>query len=274
MPALYIDPLRDFLDINPEQLLGKLTSGLAREGFDTTALTTFSWQREIAELQTSFHQLLDLLPSATRWPILFEYVLPIVGQRVDCVLLADDMIYVIEYKGGSSASARAALQQAQEYALNLVDFHEASRHRTAIPIAVGAFKTSIPLDVTSEHQGAAVSPIEFSDTMVRSHSMWGGKSTPIDAGEWNNSRYFPVPTIVQAASAIYRDHDVKDLAYSRAGTDNLETTQKAVATSVRDARLRGVKKLIVITGVPGAGKTLAGLNAVQLLAQELDPDVE
>jgi hypothetical protein len=274
MPALYIDPLRAFLDINPEQLLGKLTSGLANEGFDATALTTFSWQREIAELQAAFRQLLDMLPPATRWPILFEYVLPIVGQRVDCILLADDMIYVIEYKGGSSVSARAALQQAQEYALNLVDFHEASRRRTAIPIAVGAFKTSIPLDVSSEHQGAAVSPIDFPDTIVRSNRIWGGKSTPINASEWNNSRYFPVPTIVQAASAIYRDHDVKDLAHSRAGTDNLETTQNAVGASVRDGRLRGVKKLIVITGVPGAGKTLAGLNAVQLLAQELNLDVE
>jgi hypothetical protein len=274
MPALYIDPLQVFLDINAEYLLGKLTSGLAKEGFDTTMLTTLSWLREIAELQAAFSQLLDLLPSATRWPILFEYVLPIVGQRVDCVLLADDMIYVVEYKGGSSASAHAALQQAQEYALNLIDFHEASRHRTAIPIAVGAFKTSIPLDLKSEHHGAAVSLIEFPDTIVRSHRMWGGKSAPIDASEWNNSRYFPVPTIVQAASAIYRDHNVKDLAYSRAGSDNLETTQKAVASSVRDTRLRGVKKLLVITGVPGAGKTLAGLNAVQLLAQELDLDVE
>jgi Uncharacterized conserved protein (DUF2075) len=274
MPALYMDPLWDFLDINPEQLLGRLTSGLAKEGFDTTTLTTFSWQREIAELQEAFRHLLDLMPSATRWPILFEYVLPIIGQRVDCVLLADDMIYVIEYKGGSSASPRAALQQAQEYALNLVDFHEASRRRTAIPIAVGAFKTYIPLDVRSEHQGAAVSLSEFPDTIVRSHRMWGGKSTIIEPTEWNNSRYFPVPTIIQAASAIYRNHDVKDLASSRAGTDNLETTQKAVAKSVRDAMQRGVKKLLVITGVPGAGKTLAGLNAVQLLAQELDLGVE
>ena len=104
--------------------------------------------------------------------------------------------------------------------------------------------------------------------------MWGRKGTLIEASAWNDSRYFPVPTIVQAASAIYRDHNVKDLARSRAGTDNLEATQKAVAASVLDARLRGVKKLLVITGVPGAGKTLAGLNAVQLLAHELDLDVE
>ncbi len=274
MPALYIEPLRDFLNINPDQLLGRLTSGLAREGFDTTALTTFSWQRQIAELQETFRRLLDLLPSSGQWPILFEYVLPIVGQRVDCILLADDMIFVIEYKGGSSASARAALQQAQEYALNLIDFHEASRNRTAIPIAVGAFKTSIPLNIAAEHQGAAVCLGELPDVILRSYETWGGRTTWIERCEWNNSRYFPVPTIIQAASAVYRDHDVKDLAHSRAGTENLETTQKAVSALVRDAIVRGVKKLLVITGVPGAGKTLAGLNAVQLLTQELDLNLE
>src|SRR4051812_34607518 len=121
MPALYIDSLRGFLDIHPEQLLGKLTSGLAKEGFDAATVTTFSWQCEIAELQSAFRQLVDLLHPAIQWHVLFEYVLPIVGQRVDCVLLAEDIVYVIEYKGGSSSSARAALQQSQEYALNLVD---------------------------------------------------------------------------------------------------------------------------------------------------------
>ena len=132
-------------------------------------------------MQTAFREVLDLLPAAARWPILFEYVLPIVGQRVDCVLLAEDLISAIEYKGGSSASLKAVLQQAREYALNLVEFHEASRGRTAIPIVVGTFKTSISLDVTSEHQGAAVSPSEFPETILRSHRIWGGKGTLIDS---------------------------------------------------------------------------------------------
>ncbi len=269
-----MDLLGSCVNMNPEQLLGRLTAGLAREGFDTTISTTFSWQEEITELRKAFCDLLTLVPGAARWTVLWEYVLPVVGQRVDCVLLADDLIYVIEYKGGSSTSARAALQQAQEYALNLLDFHEASRGRKAIPFAVGAFQKSIPLDVTADTQGAAVLPIQFAKTIVLSQEVWAGKGLAIDGDVWDQSRYFPVPTIVQAASAIYRNHDVRELARSRSGAENLETTQAAVGCSVRDARQRGVKKLIVITGVPGAGKTLAGLNAVQLLAEELDLEHE
>lgn len=101
----------------PEQHSG-LSGGLAKEGFDTNVLTTLSWQKEIAELQMVFRQLADLLVPAKKWAVLLEYVSPIVGQRMDCVLLADDMIYVIEYKGGTSSTAQAALQQAQDYALN------------------------------------------------------------------------------------------------------------------------------------------------------------
>jgi len=114
MPALYLAPLPDFPSIKPEQLLGALTSGLANEGFDTTTRTTFSWQQEIVQLQDAFQRLLMNFPQASGWSVLLEYVLPIVGLRVDCVLLADDLIYVIEYKGGTSATSRAALRQAQE----------------------------------------------------------------------------------------------------------------------------------------------------------------
>ncbi len=274
MPALYIDFLPSFVDVNPKPIIGILAGGLAKEGFDTTELTTLSWQREIEELQTAFSKLPRLLPTAPRWSVLLEYVLPIVGQRVDCVLLADDIIYVIEYKGGHSATARSALRQAQDYALTLADFHQESRWRTVIPIAVGSFRTSIPLDVTSEHSGTAISSDELAESIVRSHESWGQKGAPIEINAWNSSRYFPVPTIIQAASAIYRDHDIKDLAHSRAGADNLEKTQRALSHSVRDARSRGAKKLIVVTGVPRAGKTLAGLNAVQLLVRELDLEVE
>ena len=274
MPAIYLASLRQFLDINPEELLGILTLGLAGEGFDTTTDTTFSWQDEIVELQKAFGQLVCLHPHSASWTALFEYPIPVLGKRPDCILLADDLIYVIEYKGGSSTTAQSALRQAQDYALNLADFHEESRGRTAIPIAVGTFKTVIPLDPKSEKQGAAICSSALVQTLVAAQQGWSRGISPIDPDKWNNSRYFPVPTIIEAASEIYRDHDVKELARSRSGSVNLEATQVAIANAVRDARQRQRKKLIVVTGVPGAGKTLAGLNAVQLLTKELDLELE
>lgn len=270
MAALYIAPVSEFLGESAEHLVGALTIGLAKEGFDTSAITTLSWQEEVGQLQTGLRNLIETFPAASQWSILLEYVLPIVGQRVDCVLLADDLVLVIEYKGGTSATARAALRQAQDYAMNLTDFHEESRGRTVVPIAVGQFKALVPLDLNSRHQGAAVSPAGLCETVGAAFHAWSGNDTPISPPHWNASRYFPVPTIIEAASEVYRDHDVKDLAFSRSGSDNLETTQQAIADSVRDARGRGVKKLILVTGVPGAGKTLAGLNAVQRLQPSLD----
>ncbi|MEY2725974.1 MAG: hypothetical protein RLZZ458_1841, partial [Planctomycetota bacterium] len=192
-------------------------------------------------------------------------------QRLDCVLLINNMIFVIEYKGGCSSNSRAALHQAKEYALNLRDFHEESRNQIIVPIAVGAFKTAIAFDENAvPMQGTSVSPNDLASIIARAHRRWANLNTRIDPDAWNRSRYFPVPSIIEAASAVYLDHDVKDLAYSRSGIDNLEATQNAIAECVRDARTRNVKKLIVVTGVPGSGKTLAGLNAVQLLQKELN----
>ena len=274
MPALYVDHLQAFVENDPEQLLGRLAMRLAEEGFPSTTDNTFSWVQEIGELQAAFSQLIILEPLSESWRILLEYVLPVVGQRVDCVLLANDIIFVIEYKGGSSSSARSALRQAQDYALNLSDFHEASRNRTIVPIAVGAFRTPIPFQLNFALQGAAVGAAELPCLIVRSYADCAAKNPAINHNVWEHSRYFPVPGIIQAASAIFRNHDVKELAHSRAGADNLEITQKAVTSAVLDARHRGVKKLVVITGVPGAGKTLAGLNAVQRVIQELNLESE
>ncbi len=154
--------------------------------------------------------------------------------------------------------------------MNLVDFHEESRCRTAIPIALGRFKSFIQLDAGSKHQGAAVRPEVLSETILRSFEVWGGIDTAIDGFSWNASRYFPVPGIIQAASEVYAGHDIRDLAHNCAGEDHLKTTQQAITQLVAKAQKQGLKQLIIVTGVPGAGKTLAGLNVVQALARELN----
>ena len=271
MAALHSSQIDTFVSLNPDQLLGELVAGLASEGFDTNKLTTSSWQQEIEDLQKALLQLTGVLPEARQWRVLLEYVIPIVGKRLDCVVLASDLIYVIEYKGGNSSSASAALRQAQDYALNLADFHEESRDRVVIPLALGNFRSTIPLDLTEvPHFGGAITARELALVLHRSFQAWASGKKPIDHISWNASRYFPVPTIIEAASAVYQNHDVKNIAYSRSGIENLNATQNAVAAVVRDARDRNVKILVLITGVPGAGKTLAGLNAVQILQPELD----
>lgn len=271
MAALYSTPLASFLREDPSKLLGILTEGLAKEEFDTTKLTAFSWLDEIADLQNALHEVVAAHPASGSWHLFLEYIIPIIRQRVDCVLIAEDLIYVIEYKAGETTSARSALKQAQEYALNLTDFHEESRGRIIVPIALGTFKNSMPLDVQSLPQrGSACAANHLPKSIAAAQQAWAGRQNQIDPAKWNASRYFPVPTIIEAASAVYHNHGVKDLAQSRSGQENLQATQEAILDAVRDAMARSVKKLIVVTGVPGAGKTLAGLEAVQRMQRLLD----
>lgn len=271
MAALYSSSIASFLNDNPSKLLGILTEGLAKNEFDTSKLTAFSWLAEIDSLQKALHNLVAALPSSGSWQLFMEYIIPIVRQRVDCVLIAEDLIYVIEYKAGETTAARSALKQAQEYALNLMDFHEESRGRVIVPIAFGNFKNHIPLDVLGMAQrGSSCFSGALSKTIEAAHNAWAGRQSKIDHAKWNISRYFPVPTIIEAASAVYHNHDVQDLANSRSGQENLKATQDAILEAVRDAMARGTKKLVVVTGVPGAGKTLAGLEAVQRMQRLLD----
>ena len=186
------------------------------------------------------------------------------------MLLAGDLVYVIEYKGGQSASALSALRQAQEYALSLLDFHEESRGRTIVPIAIGSFKTKIGLKVHLLHEGAAMGPSFLANAILTVQRAAGNQSAKLNPETWNNSRYFPVPSIIEAASAIYHSHNVEDLSSFRAGKDDLDATESAIVRAVDDAIQRGAKKLLILTGVPGAGKTLAGLNAVHQIVRKLN----
>jgi Schlafen group 3, DNA/RNA helicase domain len=273
--ALFSSSLLDFCDADPNATLGVLTKGLAQEGFDNTSINVGSWVQEISELQVGFRCLAGQLATSRSWHVLLEYILPVVGQRLDCVLIADDVIYVIEYKQGSSTTASAALRQAQDYALNLADFHEESRGRVVVPIALGGFKTCNPLDLQKDPQhGASASPGVLSETVISAQNAWGGEKSKIDSDAWDQSRYFPVPTIIEAASDVYLNHDVKELASSRSGSENLTVTQDAIMSAVREAMKHGAHKLIIVTGVPGAGKTLAGLDIVQKLQKDLHLDTE
>jgi hypothetical protein len=271
MPALYHANLESFLAADSAAVLGQLTNGLGREGFATTPDTAQSWREEIAQLQAAFATVSRECPDSRDWHVLMEYVLPILGKRIDCVLIAGDVVVVIEYKAGAAQNASGALRQAQGYALDLVDFHEESRGRVVVPVAVGRFASCTVINPESPPaRGASVRPHALAPTIMTAWRAWANTQAPIDPMKWMHARYFAVPTLIEAASHIYGDHDVREIAHSKSGSDNLDVTQKAIEECVRDAVRRDAKILIVVTGVPGAGKTLVGLNAIQTVIRTLD----
>ena len=274
MASFYINNIKGFLEADDSSVVTELTTGITNLSFELNEETLNSWKDIISQLRPCLANIIEKNPKAASWSVLLEYVIPMINQRIDCVLVADDLIFVIEFKGGESTSGAQALRQAQEYALNLADFHEESRHKAIVPMALGSFKTLKPLDATNAGKGAIVTHEQLEDTLKAAINAWGNKAQPIESNSWNKSRYFPVPTIIDAASNIYANHDVKDLANSKAGIENLKETETCIVDAVDEARLSGSKKLIILTGVPGAGKTLAGLNAVQTVQSKLDASLE
>ncbi len=274
MSSFYIKNIKSFLEEGEKSILSDLAAGITNLNFQLNEQTLNSWKDAIAQLRPCLRSIVSTNPVAADWSILLEYVIPMINQRIDCVIIADDLVLVIEFKGGESAFGAQALGQAQEYALNLQDFHEESRHRVIFPMALGAFKTLKKLDTTNAGKGAIVTHLQLEETLKVAVETWGNKANAIDPARWDKSRYFPVPTIIDAASNIYASHDVKDLANSKAGVENLKETEICIVNAVNEARVSGAKKLIILTGVPGAGKTLAGLNAVQTVQSKLEASKE
>jgi hypothetical protein len=205
---------------------------------------------------------------ARRWTILLEYQIPRRQKRIDAVLLARDVIFCIEFKTKAKIHNLLARKQAEDYALDLRDFHSESLGRRIVPIAVAT-------EAESTDRRAAgffpdlVQPALLSNAADLATSItdaYEGQSVssekPIDAEQWNHSAYHPVPTIIEAAEALYAGHNVSELAHSHAGDENLEVTSQRIIALVTRAQERREKIACFVTGIPGAGKTLAGLNVV------------
>ena len=228
MASFYINNIKSFLEADDSSVLNDLTAGITNLSFELNEETLNSWKDIVSQLRPCLANIIEKNPKAASWSILLEYVIPMINQRIDCVLIAGDIIFVIEFKGGDSTSGAQALRQAQNYTMNLEDFHEESRHLVIIPIALGAFKTLKPLDIANREKGAIVTHAQLEETINNATSTLGNKAPTIEAARWEGSRYFPVPSIIDAVTYIYDNHDIKELANSKAGADNLEATQYCI----------------------------------------------
>ncbi len=262
--ALFID----FVQQSDAEILGELTK---YAGGDLELTQNNAWQEEIAILKAL------QLPKSERGTakIYFEYTIPRVGRRVDVILVVGHVLFVLEFKSGASIFHRAALDQVWDYALDLKNFHETSHALCVAPVLIATSATDQVVEIQrTMHDDELVRPIRSSPENLPSvieSALEFFDSPRIDAEAWERGRYLPTPTIIEAARALYAGHSVDSISRSDASAKNLATTSTSVDQIIHNAKARKRKAICFVTGVPGAGKTLVGLDVAN---RHLDPDSE
>jgi len=249
--AYYHAKVADFIRTPVPDVLGQLTQ---QHVFSLEDLQRNAWVEEIQILKRE----LAPFPQAE---VIFEYSIPRVGGRIDVVVLHAGIVFVLEFKVGESDHHRSAADQVMDYALDLKNFHKESHQRIIAPLLVAtkskrasASYSLAPdgiFEVVHSHANALQRQIS---EIINRHSV-----EFIEPEKWINSIYMPTPTIIEAAQVMYRGHNVREITQHEAGT-NLDQTALAVLKIIDDSRRNQKKSICLITGVPGAGKTLAGLN--------------
>jgi hypothetical protein len=250
--AWYSSAIADFLAIDPQAILGRLTNN---SDFEVVREQTEAWLAQIALLKEQLIGSTGLL--------LLEFNIPRMGRRIDVVVISGPAVFVIEFKVGSADFDRAAIDQVWDYALDVKNFHEASHDVSIIPILIPtAAKSSRPFKLSFAADGVAqpicIHSAALRDTMHQLLSEVTGQV--IDIQRWVAAPYRPTPTIVEAARALYAKHSVEAITRNDAGAVNLSVTSRRVEDLVDEARAQKRKIICFVTGVPGAGKTLVGLN--------------
>lgn len=260
--AWYGATITNFLEARAEEIIGHLISNS-----DFTILTTQrdAWLGQITILK-------DVLRGIDG-DLFFEFSIPRMGRRIDVVVVAGAVVFALEFKVGESESERAAIEQVWDYALDLKNFHEASHAVAIVPVLVATESRLTPPSKLLSDADGVHRPVVVGYGGLRAvidlalHEVSGPS---VDAGQWSRASYRPTPTIIEAARALYAQHSVEAIARYDAGAENLRVTSSRIDKLVDDAMAKGRKLICFVTGVPGAGKTLVGLNVATRHRRELE----
>ena len=249
-------------------IVGQLQQAYATDGFASQyTRQTQAWARVVPTLQQTLVQFLKIRPEAHDWTVLLEYPLYRLRRRIDLVILAGELIVVVECKVGADVFSAEDRRQVEEYALDLRDFHAASHHRWILPVlwstdaepAAGC--TILPVNMSPTAMVGAVAQVGAEGLQAYLAALpFAPLDTNLVGEDWDRSAYRPVPNVIDAASSIFAGHDVRSIA--NADADNLGSAAARLVALIEQARERGKRYLLLLTGVPGSGKTLAGLHVV------------
>jgi len=254
--AYYQASLQSFLLSDVDSIIGQIVQNHPQQ---LEHLQTGAWKSQVEILQ---EQLKSLSIDGAHSYLFFEFVIPRMGRRADVILVHHGLVFVIEFKVGSDSYHSADIQQAHGYALDLKNFHHSSHERIIVPILLATNSKRVSANFSIAEDGV-VTPqlVNQHDLMAlidRAVDEFPAKT--FDAIHWSKGAYKPTPTIVEAAQALYSDHDVEDISRSDAGATNIAVTSESLLNIIHESRLQKKKSICFVTGVPGAGKTLVGLN--------------
>ncbi len=251
--AYYSSPVCDFLFDDAERILGVLTT---EHHFALEEQQRWAWLQQISILKKAlFNQAIGR--------IFLEFYIPRMGKRVDAVLVSGNIVFVIEFKAGAIEHLASALDQVEDYALDLKNFHEGSHKVPVVPVLVSTHAELQPMSALHFADDLVASPIGTNAMALGdllSHICASRAFPTLDIDDWVAKGYKPTPTIVEAAQILYQTHSVADISRSDAGAKNLQETSASVANVIDQSRQNQKKAICFVTGVPGSGKTLAGLN--------------
>lgn len=255
--SYYYNNIPDFINDRSENIIGQLV----KHAWEVGKEQTDAWENQISELQAR------LKSHGIDGDIIFEYDIVRLGKRIDVVLLIRHMVFSLEFKNGKNVYTAQDAQQAEDYAIDIKNFHKESEDLYVCPILIATdapkYHKTQSLDCYPDKQ--VYLQRENIDTVipkVDEISKKYGDDEKIDFMKWYNSPYYPTPTIIAAAVEAYSTHDLTEIAQSEAGQANINLCEKRINEIIEYARTNKRKCACFITGVPGAGKTLVGLNVV------------
>jgi len=249
----YANSIALFIKSDIDEILGKLTRN---SDFDLGQNQRDAWIEEINILQKTL--------ASYSGSIYFEYSIPRMGKRIDVVLIIEQAIFILEFKVGDKEFSSNVIDQVWDYALDLKNFHSSSHDHFIAPVLIATNAKNItPVISLTPQSDKVLFPIKSNTETLKSvidNTLALLDGATIDMTEWEKGRYCPTPTIVEAAMALYRGHSVENISRSDAGAINLTQTSEVVSEIIKSSRNKSQKSICFVTGVPGAGKTLVGLN--------------
>lgn len=250
--AYYSGPVDRFLATDPYEVLGALT---ASHTHDLEVDQRQAWEEEVRILRVAL--------SGITGTLYLEFDVPRLGSRIDAVLVSGAVVFPIEFKCGEHQFRLADYNQAWDYALDLKNFHAASHDASICPVLVATESDIADENWQGPYPDGVRPPYRcgarhLRDVLQGGLALSGGPA--IDGEAWGTAPYQPTPTIIEAARALYARHSVEAISRSDAGAKNLRVTSVGVEDIIEYSRANREKSIVFVTGVPGAGKTLVGLN--------------